>query len=189
MRLIQLQSGSNTIMSDQTQPIPGKTITQVAQRIFAELHQAILSHEGGVLSMDVDAVHDMRVASRRLRVALSNFAACCESSERRRMRTLLGKLADALGGVRDLDVLVSALKKYQTAIEPNERKYIESLIRRLRARRRYRCRRLETFLQSEDYLIFKREFLSVLKLDHAAHSTEHQETDGQSAQSKETLAG
>jgi CHAD domain-containing protein len=170
------------MMSDQTQPTPGESISQVAQSIFAELHQAILSQEKGVLGRDADAVHDMRVASRRLRVALSNFAVCCEPSERRRMRALLGKLAEALGGVRDLDVLVSALKKYQTTIESNERKYIAALIRRLRARRLRRCRQLETFLHSEDYIIFKREFLSALQLDRAAnHRSEKQETDGQSA--------
>lgn len=176
-------------MSDQAQPTPGESISQVAQSIFAELHQAILSQEKGVLNRDVDAVHDMRVASRRLRVALSNFAVCCEPSERRRMRALQGKLADALGGVRDLDVLVSVLKKYQTTIDPNERKYIATLIRRLRARRLRRYRRLEAFLQSEDYIIFKREFLSVLQLERGAnHPTKYQETDGQSAQSEESLA-
>lgn len=169
-------------MSDQAQPTPEESITQVAKRIFAELHQAILSQEKGVLNRDADAVHDMRVASRRLRVALSNFAACCEPSARRRMRALLGELADALGGVRDLDVLVFALKKYQTSIESGQRKYIAALIRRLRARRLCRCRCLETFLQSEDYIIFKHEFLSVLQLGRGAgHPSEHQEPNGQSA--------
>lgn len=178
------------MMSDQNQPTSEESITQVAKSIFAELHQAILSQEKGVLSRDVDAVHNMRVASRRLRVALSNFSVCSEPSERRRMRALLGELADALGGVRDLDVLVAALKKYQTTIEPNERKYIAALIRRLQARRLYRYRRLEAFLQSADYIIFKREFLSVLKLEHGEnHPTKHQETDGQSSQSEENLAG
>src|ERR1051326_7444370 len=109
--------------SDQAQPTPGESITQVAKRILAESHQAILSHEEGILNRDAEAVHDMRVASRRLRVALSNFAVCCEPRERRRMAALLGKLADALGRVRDLDVLVSALKKYQASIEPHEQKY------------------------------------------------------------------
>src|ERR1041385_2673603 len=133
MQLIQLRSWANTTMSNQARPKPGKIITQTAKSLFAELHQAILSHEEGALSRDEDAVHDMRVASRRLRVALSNFAVCCKSSDRRRMQKLVGKLADALGGVRDLDVLVSALKKYQTTIAPSEQKYIEALIRRLRA--------------------------------------------------------
>ena len=171
------------------QPTPGESITQVAKRIFAELYQAVLSQEAGVLDRDVEAVHDMRVASRRLRVALSNFMVCCEPDERRRMRALLGKLADALGSVRDLDVLVAALKRSQTSIAPDEQKYMAALIRRLRARRLRRCRRLESFLQSEDYAGFKREFLAVIQLDRGAdYRAEHEETDGQSAQSEESLA-
>ncbi len=133
-------------MSNQAQPTPGESITQAAKRIFAELHQAILSQEKEVLSRDVDAVHDMRVASRRLRVALGNFAVCCEPSERRRMRALLGKLADALGGVRDLDVLVSALKKYQTAHRAERTEIHRGSDPPLAARRLYRYRRLEAFL-------------------------------------------
>jgi CHAD domain-containing protein len=173
----------------QIQPTLETPVTEVARHIFAELYQAVISEQEGVLRRDVEAVHDMRVASRRLRVALSNFAACCQGDERRRMRRSLGHLADALGSVRDLDVLVAALKKYQAGLEPDEQKHIAALIRRLRARRLRRCRRLEAFLQSEDYATFKREFLSVLQINRGAeHLTEHQETYGQSFQSEETVA-
>lgn len=172
----------------QIQFTPLTSIAQVASQIFAALHQAILAQEAGVLDRDVEAVHDMRVAVRRLRVALSNFAACCEPSGRRRMRSLLNQLADALGNARDLDVLIEDVKKYQTRIEINERPQIAALIRRLQARRLRRYHRLVAFLQSEDYLEFKLEFLSAIKLAHEpADTTAHQETDGQSTQSQESF--
>jgi CHAD domain-containing protein len=141
-------------------PAPAETLEQIAKRVFAELYQAILAQEEGVRARDAEAVHQMRVASRRLRVALSNFAACCEPNERRRMRAILGQLADALGGVRDLDVLIEALKQYQTSLPSNEQKNIAALIRRLQARRRRRRHQLDIFLGSEDYAHFKRDFLS-----------------------------
>lgn len=69
---------------------------------------------------DADALHDMRVAIRRLRSLLQNFEGDKKSpilngklrNEFREQRAELGKLGDALGFVRDHDVLDEYLKTY-----------------------------------------------------------------------------
>ena len=165
------------------------TLEQLAKAVCAELGEGIFLHEEEVLARDVDAVHDMRVASRRLRVALSNFSVCFDSDRRRQMRARLGKLADALGGVRDLDVLIASLNQSKTSAAPDERKHIAALIRRLRARRLRRYRLLETFLRGEEYATLKDEFLSIMPPTHSPDPrSENQAGHGQSAQGEKDFA-
>ncbi len=137
-----------------------ESVEQLAKRTFAELHQSIVSREAGSLAGDVEAIHDMRVAIRRLRVALSNFAVCALKEDRKRLRERLENLAGALGGVRDLDVMIAALKSHLPNRSEEERAALSALIRRLRARRRLRLRVLVNYLRGEEYAGFKREFSS-----------------------------
>lgn len=61
---------------------------------------------------DVEGVHDMRVASRRLRSALRDFAPYLRRSKRLdAARAELKRLADALGEVRDMDVSAIAIEE------------------------------------------------------------------------------
>lgn len=135
-----------------------KSVEQLAEMVFAGLHLTIISHESGALSGNVESIHDMRVAIRRLRVALGNFASCVPKKDRKRLRVELRNLADALGGVRDLDVMIAAMKLSLLARSDEEKPAISDLIQRLRARRRRRLRALRTYLQSKEYATFKREF-------------------------------
>ncbi len=137
-----------------------ESVEQLAKRTFAELHQSIVAQEAGSLAGDVEAIHDMRVTIRRLRVALSNFAVCAPKEDRKRLREQLENLADALGGVRDLDVMIAALKSQLLNRSNEERAAISALIRRLRDRRRLRLRALINYLRGEEYAGFKREFFS-----------------------------
>ncbi|HEY8461834.1 MAG TPA: CHAD domain-containing protein [Blastocatellia bacterium] len=138
-----------------------ESVEQLARRILTDLHQTIISHESGSLAGDVDSIHDMRVTIRRLRVALSNFAVCVPKENRKRLKSILENLADALGGVRDMDVMIAAMKVLPLGLygqEPGRDKAaVSALIRRLRARRRSRLRALINYMSAEEYAGFKRE--------------------------------
>lgn len=153
-----------------------ESTAQFAKRIFNELQQTILAQEAGALAGEVAAIHDMRVGVRRLRVALSNFAVCLDKQERRRWRRRLNHLADALGGVRDLDVLIGTLQTNQSRHNADERLAIKALLRRLRARRRHRQQQLVIYLRSAEYLGFKQEGAAA----NAARMSE-EEAHGQAA--------
>jgi CHAD domain-containing protein len=62
-------------------------------------------------SDDIGAVHDMRVATRRLRSALRDFAPLLRKRPLKIVGKDLKKLADSLGAARDEDVVIAALKK------------------------------------------------------------------------------
>ena len=144
-------------MDIQEAPEP-ESIEQLAKHVFIDLHQAVLLNESGSFDGDVESIHDMRVAVRRLRVALSNFAVCLPKNDRKRLRLRMENLANALGNVRDLDVMIATIKPSLLARTDLEKSTCAPLIRRLRARRRFRLRALRTYLRGEEYAAFKQEF-------------------------------
>lgn len=153
-----------------------ETTAQMAQRVFAEQFAAILVQEPGVKLGEVEAIHDMRVATRRLRVTLINFAACWTKAERQQLKTWLQNLADALGEVRDLDVLMDALKPKLNQATALERPLLTNLIERLRQQRKRRFQALLVFLDSEAYLRSKDEVPRLLAVPEA--SPKSPETNG-----------
>jgi hypothetical protein len=145
-----------------------ETTAQMAQRICAEQFAAILIQEPDVRLGEVEAIHDMRVATRRLRVTLINFAACWSKLERQQLKSWLQNLADALGEVRDLDVLMDALKPKLNQSAVAERPLMTNLIERLRQQRKRRFQALLVFLDSEAYLRSKDEVSCLLALPKAS---------------------
>jgi CHAD domain-containing protein len=125
----------------------------------------------------------MRVAVRRLRVGLSNFSICVPKEDRKRLRSILENLADTLGGVRDMDVMIAAMKALSPIRPGQEKAAISSLIGRLRARRRSRLRALMNYLGGEEYAGFKRESPSNwIKMNGTQRSYKSHEADSECSQ-------
>ena len=91
------------------------TLGEVAYAALRRQFAAALANEPGTrLGEDGEALHDMRVATRRMRSALSVFAGALPPA----VRALRGELrwvADALGEVRDLDVQIEWLREEAAA--------------------------------------------------------------------------
>ncbi len=91
-----------------------------ASKLFVHLWSVAWSHSAGTIAGDAEALHDMRVAIRRLRSAMQCFegpraAPLLDSHLREEMashRKKLGALGDVLGAVRDCDVLHEYLTEY-----------------------------------------------------------------------------
>ena len=82
---------------------------------------------------DIEAVHKMRVASRRLRATLDAFESCADHTSFKKINTRVKKLADALGTVRDTDVMISGLSNTMQEIASEEQAGVQWLIDRLHA--------------------------------------------------------
>jgi CHAD domain-containing protein len=163
------------------QPPAAETARQLASRTLAALAASVWGHERGVIAGEVEAVHDMRVLIRRLRVALSNFAACFDAAGRRAARAELSKLADKLGAVRDLDVLIAALESRRAKLAAEHQPHIQTFVRRLRARRRRRQRQLTEYLSGEDYTRLKRQFVALVQPPPAETAREADAPRGEQA--------
>lgn len=83
---------------------PGSTMGELAFAVVRRHLSVLLTKEPGTrLGEDIEELHDMRVATRRLRAAFEVFATALPSRAQA-LRVELKWLADALGAVRDLDV-------------------------------------------------------------------------------------
>lgn len=112
-----------------------------AEQSYAESAALIVSvraeelsdHARGVLdTSDIERVHDMRVATRRLRAALEVFEPCFPRKAHRRALRRVKRLADGLGERRDRDVALAALHSFNDRMPAPDRDGISSLIGRLR---------------------------------------------------------
>jgi CHAD domain-containing protein len=105
-----------------------------AARIVEVRTGELIEHAQGVLDTgDIERVHDMRVATRRLRAALEIFEPCFPARSHRQALAEVKRLADALGERRDRDVAIAALHAFNDQMAAPDRRGVDSLIERLRA--------------------------------------------------------
>jgi hypothetical protein len=89
---------------------PDEPFEQVARRLIADRYATMMGYLDGVRAGDVEAVHDMRVASRRLRAALDAVEPVSKPKAFRRLYRAVKELTAVLGDVRDVDVLLAGLR-------------------------------------------------------------------------------
>jgi CHAD domain-containing protein len=99
--------------------------------------EEVFEHSDGVLdTTDIERVHAMRVATRRLRAVMEIFATAFPRKEHRRLLREVKALADALGERRDRDVAIEAMTKTGAALTADDRRGIEQLVGELRDEQR-----------------------------------------------------
>ncbi|HEY5814953.1 MAG TPA: CHAD domain-containing protein [Solirubrobacterales bacterium] len=110
---------------------------RAAARVVEVRAAEVFEHSAGALDLDdVEPLHDMRVATRRLRAAIEVFAPCFPRKRRRKALRRVKALADALGERRDRDVSIEALERFAESAPESDREAIASLIERLRGEQR-----------------------------------------------------
>ena len=114
---------------------PAEPFATAAARIVRLRADELEAASAGVLdTSDIERVHDMRVATRRLRAVLEIFAPCFPKGELAPVLDDVKALADALGERRDPDVQIAALGDFATAAPAAARPGVALLVRRLKAR-------------------------------------------------------
>lgn len=103
----------------------------LAARFETMMRQAAGTREGS----DPEALHDMRVASRRLRAALDAFAPLYGGGAFRRAMRETKTLTRALGAVRDDDVLLDTLRTYAESVPQDEAAAVARFVERIAAGR------------------------------------------------------
>ena len=105
-----------------------------AAKIVAVRAREVADHAHDVLDVaDIERVHDMRVATRRLRAALEIFEPCFPPKEFGAALAQVKAIADALGERRDRDVTIAALEAFAATMPAPDRPGVQTLIERLRA--------------------------------------------------------
>jgi CHAD domain-containing protein len=111
------------------------SFAEAAKRTVEVRSKEVFDHAEGVLDTgDIERVHAMRVATRRLRAVLEIFASCFPKKEHKLVLDEVKKLADALGERRDPDVQIAALETLRDTLGQGERTGVNGLVAEIRGR-------------------------------------------------------
>jgi len=118
-------------------PIPSLTAddpySEAAAKIVEVRAGELVEHAQGVLDTgDIERLHDMRVATRRLRAALEICEPCFPAKPYREVLAGVKRLADGLGERRDRDVALASLHAFVDQMAAPDRRGVSSLIDGLR---------------------------------------------------------
>jgi CHAD domain-containing protein len=121
--------------------VPGfdceESFSASAARVIEVRAGEVFAYSDRVLdTADIEPLHDMRVATRRLRAALEVFAPCFPSKRHRKALKRVKALADALGERRDRDVAIEFLGAFAGEAPQSDRAAVAALVERLRDEQR-----------------------------------------------------
>jgi CHAD domain-containing protein len=131
------------------------SMPEAARKVLAFHFRKLKNREAGTRSgSDPEELHNMRVAARRMRAAWRVFDGSFKPGRTRKLRRRLGIVADRLGAVRDLDVLIANLDEYRAGLEEAQRPGLEPLFSLWRKERNDARSQLMAELDSREYATF-----------------------------------
>ena len=149
---------------------PEMTIGAVALAVLRRHFAALLAKEPGTrLGDDIEALHDMRVANRRLRAAMALFADVLPEAALK-VREELVWVGRILGAVRDLDVQIEQLDDWLDTSEGTDRRALEMLRSLLQEQRETARAAMLEMLDSRRYQVFVGRLGRTLRARHAHRS-------------------
>jgi hypothetical protein len=134
----------------------GRRLLQERTQKMLEWPEEVLKHE------DVEAVHKMRVAIRRLRATLDAYQSICDPKRFKKIYRQVTEIADALGAARDTDVMLLNLHAQLEQMKSEDKTGVEWIIERLQTFRQQKQLELESFLQRLDEEALKQQIESCI---------------------------
>jgi CHAD domain-containing protein len=132
---------------------PESPARDVIRSVLADAVAAILRHDPLVrVGSDPEAVHQARVATRKLRSHLRTFGPLLEPEWTEPLRSELGWLAMALGAVRDREVLLERLRERAKSLPASDSRSAASLLHILEIELESLRKKLYTELDSDRYV-------------------------------------
>ena len=127
------------------------TFAQSAHKVLLErLSSMVAWTEEVIKHEDIEAVHKMRVASRRLRAALDAYQSCCDPTSFAKVYRQIKQAANLLGEARDADVMLQYLHGQLENLNEDEQAGIRWLMPRLQEHRQQQQQHLDNFLHNFD---------------------------------------
>ncbi|MEK7325899.1 MAG: CHAD domain-containing protein, partial [Chloroflexota bacterium] len=131
-------------------------MAEAGRKILRFHFERMLANEEGTREgVDIEALHDMRVATRRQRAAFRIVAPHFKRKTIRAFRDELQTLAGSLGAVRDLDVLIDAARSYQSDLEKTTATAFQPLLDEWNSKRDVARDEMLAYLESDSYRAFK----------------------------------
>ena len=143
--------------------LAGQSVPEVGRRIMLRYLEQLLSRQYGLhYPEDVEYVHEMRVATRRIRAARRIFRKAYRGELAAEAKAFK-KLGDLLGVARDGDVFLEFLERYRQAQGRSRRPLLDGLIQAEKRALRRHYGRLRTWCQAAAHQRLVREFYARLR--------------------------
>lgn len=138
-------------------------LAEAGRKVLGYHFGQMLLHENGTrLGEEIEELHDMRVATRRMRSAFDVFSDAFDQKEIKTHLKGLRATGRALGRVRDLDVFMEKAQGYLETIPQEERHGLDPLLLIWQKERQIEREKMLAHLNSESYLNFKQDFVDFL---------------------------
>jgi CHAD domain-containing protein len=149
---------------------PDESFVNFGRKALQERTRDLLKWRRTVLKRDdIEAVHKMRVASRRLRAVLDAYQPICDPRPFAKAYRQIKKTANILGKARDTDVMIQHLQESHQSPPDEEKRGRDWLIERLGVYRELQQRELEAFFKKLDDEDLQRQTEASLPQDNADH--------------------
>lgn len=134
---------------------PTDPIAEAGRKIFARQLRRMLSHEAGSRTGDdIESVHQMRVAIRRMRSLFNLIGPYYRRKTVAEYERGLREIGRALGAIRDLDVLILDLQAFGVELPPESLDALDCVVATLEERRSASRIRLNKHFDSKRYARF-----------------------------------
>lgn len=154
------------------------TMAEAARKTLLLHWGRMLGHEAGARAgSDIEQVHDMRVATRRMRAALRVFAEYLDVDAFKPFAKMLRRTARALGAVRDLDVFREKAQHYIETLPAERKSELDGLLVAWQTEYQRARRELIALFDSAAFARFKTEFDKFLRTPGAG-ALPSETTDG-----------
>lgn len=130
--------------------------------LLAEFIKMLEVEAGSRTGEDIEDVHKMRVAIRRMRSAFRLLQSYYKPKVIKPYVAELRQIMQALGAVRDLDVLIHHLEDYQSTLDVSQLEVMKEVIDSLDLRRADARKELNRVLDSKSYRRFVKNFSKFL---------------------------
>ena len=141
---------------------PGETVADAARKAIAFGAESLLRNQTAAESGDAEPLHQLRVATRRLRASIELFSSVIYAAQLKIFRRDLPWIGTMAGGARECDVTSALIATRAAKIDPDLKDAIAPLIAALNEGRKSEHSRLHELLASKRY----RNLLA--KLEHPA---------------------
>ena len=135
------------------------TLAEAGRKVMRFQFARMINNESGARQGDdLEKLHDMRVATRRMRAAFEVFEIAYAPGTLKRYQKRLQSTGRALGSVRDLDVFTDHVQQYLDAKPDDIQQEFQPFLEEIDDLRADDRTKMVGYLKSEDYQRFKRQF-------------------------------
>jgi CHAD domain-containing protein len=141
--------------------LPDDSMSEAGRKVLYYHLARMLQHEPGTRAgQDIEELHDMRVAARRMRSAFRIFAPYFKARVIRGYVVGLRRTGRVLGAVRDLDVFMERARSYLDVLPPERAGDLDPLLHVWRVQREQARGKMIDYLDGDRY----RDFVDAFRL-------------------------